>query len=145
MRNRKPEILAVFHKLNTLYGKSYCYPSQVKILEILKKIYDIKICRRTLNYDLDDLESSGYITRIRRIRRGSSGDIEFQTTLYKITARGYLFLRRLGLNVVRELKALGVKFKTWAKRPSSRPLIEPGSMTFADFLSKKRLKFLKPL
>jgi len=81
------------------HGKKYCFPSQETLLRLLRKFYGIERSRRTLNRWLTDIESSGYIRRKRRIRRDPRIGIVFQSTLYRITKKGYLLLCRIGVDV----------------------------------------------
>ena len=90
-------ILLTLNKLNTHFRKLYCYPSQEKLISLLKKFTSISISRRQLNYDLAAIVKSGYIRRIRRHRRSKLHGTEFRSTLYEITLKGYNLLLRSGV------------------------------------------------
>jgi len=75
--------------------KSYAYPTQQSICDLLSRYYGVVISRRTLCRWLASLESAGYIRRIRRIRRGLGGSPEFTSTLYILQAKARRLIRRL--------------------------------------------------
>ena len=72
--------------------KGYCYPSQAALVKILSSTYNIKRCRRTLNYHLSDLERHGYIRRLRRTHEGENRQPVFASTLYALKKRALAFL-----------------------------------------------------
>ena len=75
-------ILQALGAISYKYNKLYCYPSQEKILDLLKK-NGLKISRRTLNYRLKHLEDMGFFVRQRRIKRDpKTNKFHFQSTLY---------------------------------------------------------------
>jgi len=90
-------ILTTLNKLNRHFKKLYCYPSQKKLLELLGKFTSLDLSRRQLNYDLAELEKYGYIRRIQRHRRTRYRGMEFRSTLYEITLKGYNLLFRAGI------------------------------------------------
>ena len=103
-------IIQTFAYLMGTNNKDYCYPSQDKILDILKNYYDRHISLRTLNYDLKYLEEKGYIDRIRRIHRGRDGKIEFNSTIYKFGKKAFKILKNMFFSV----QATAKKFhKIW--------------------------------
>jgi repressor of nif and glnA expression len=59
----------------------------------MANIYNVRICRRKLNYDLKAMEEMGWIRRIRRHKRTFRG-IEFNSTLYLLTRKIYRFVQR---------------------------------------------------
>jgi hypothetical protein len=85
------QLLHALYAIAAKYGKTYCYPSQKKLLELLKTHYDISISRRTLNRWLAFLEGEGYIFRTRRHTRGTDGEIAPSTASAKKPSD---FLRR---------------------------------------------------
>jgi len=105
-RKQATPIIATLHALNSKYKKLYCYPSQVKILDLLESRQGVKIAIATLNRWLRDLEDKGYIIRVRRIKRDKKRGILFKSTLYKITIEGYHALKMTGVSVWREIKAI---------------------------------------
>ncbi len=95
MQSRAEAILSSLFGVAVHYDKKYCYPSQGKLLQLLRDYHGVDISRRTLNRDLLDLVSDGYIKRLRRIRRIPSGSIQFTSTLYKFTAKAFIWLNSL--------------------------------------------------
>jgi len=88
-------ILQTISWLSKRAGKRYCYPSQAALVEILAASYQIKRCRRTLNYHLSSLEQLGYLRRIRRTHTGENGEIAFASTIYVLCKRGFNLLGRM--------------------------------------------------
>src|ERR671937_2020520 len=89
------QLLHALYAIAAKYGKSYCYPSQTKILELLKIRYDISISRRTLNRWLAFLEGEGYIFRTRRHTRGTDGGVSFKSTLYRFGKKALRLLKKI--------------------------------------------------
>jgi len=84
--------------INYLCGrgsKSYAYPTQSTLLLLLQRHYGVVISRRTLCRWLASLDDSGYIKRIRRIRRGLGGRPEYTSTLYILPAKARNLIRRI--------------------------------------------------
>jgi len=84
--------------INYLCGrgaKSYAYPTQSTLIQLLCRHYGVSISRRTLCRWMAALEDAGYIRRIRRIRRGYGGRPEFTSTLYILPAKARQLIRRL--------------------------------------------------
>jgi len=105
-------ILAIVNGLSERYGKKYCYPSQVKLLELLGKRLGINMSIATVNRHLRVSEDNGYLRRIRRIRRDEVLGTVFQSTIYIVKRKGYVLLAKVGIIVwdkVRELAAGGKK------------------------------------
>jgi hypothetical protein len=88
------QLLHLLYAVLAKYGKTYCTPSQEKILELLKIHYGITISRRTLNRWLAALEGE-YIYRTRRHSRGKDGRILFSTTLYRFSKKALRFLSKI--------------------------------------------------
>ena len=100
------EILSIINGLNGMFDKLYCFPSQIKIIDLLEKRYSVKRSRRTLNRHLKEMERIGFIERTRRHRRDKVKGMIFKSTLYKITLNGYDHLRKLGVNVWKQINIL---------------------------------------
>ena len=96
MESRSSAILGTLVGVSKTYKKKYCYPSQAKIIDLLKKYHGFDISRRTLNRDLLELQKEGFITRMRRLRRSRSGALLFSSTLYKFTHKAFKYLYGLG-------------------------------------------------
>lgn len=89
-------IVQILIHLSRKYQKSYCYPSQAKILEILEERYQQKICRRSLNYHLKKLELQGFFVRKRRIIKESKDKYLFHSTLYILQKKIYKMAYKFG-------------------------------------------------
>lgn len=92
-------ILSILQGLSKYHGKKYCYPSQLKVLELLKNRVGIKISIATLNRYLRVIDDQGWIRRIRRIKRDPVKGMVFQSTIYIITKTGYRLIAKLGVKV----------------------------------------------
>lgn len=99
-------ILATLNAMNKKHRKLYCFPSQLKIMELLVRFQGINIEIATLNRWLRDIEDNGLILRVRRIRRDKKRGMIFKSSLYEITARGYSALAAAGVQVYKQLKRL---------------------------------------
>ena len=88
-------ILLTLNALQGKYNKKYSFPSQKTILNKLEEFYGIYICKRTLNYHLAKLEMEYFIYRRRRITTNSSGCYVFNSTLYSLSKKAYLFITKL--------------------------------------------------
>ena len=73
--------------------KNYCWPSQNKLLLLLREFYGVVISRRTLNYHLRRLEDQGFISRIRRIKRRPDGTLSLSTSLYFLGKKAIRLLK----------------------------------------------------
>lgn len=99
--NTKTLTISIFQTLihlSTKYGKKYCYPSQDKIIELLKKYHSVEISRRSLNRWLRYLEDAGYFERRRRITKGDDDRFHFRSTIYII--KGKMFKLAYGFGVL---------------------------------------------
>jgi len=81
------------------YNKRYSFPSQNTLLSNLKRFHKIEISKRTLNYHLRKLEDNFYLYRLRRISQNPSGCMTFNSTLYSLAKKSYLYLSRLFNNL----------------------------------------------
>lgn len=115
-----PEILTTLCGLCKIFHKMYCFPGQIKILEILDRRFSRKRSRSTLNRHLRRMEDDKLIIRIRRIRRDKVFGMVFNSTLYEITLKGYYVLRMLGVNVQKQISIL----KNVIKKKFGRPDLE---------------------
>lgn len=102
-RRQAVPILSTLHAINGKYGKLYCFPAQLKIMELLGMFHGVNIAIATLNRWLRDLEDKGYIIRKRRHRTDKKLGMVFQSTLYTITILGYHTLKMTGVSVWREI------------------------------------------
>jgi hypothetical protein len=113
------QLLHALYAIAAKYGKSYCYPSQEKLLELLKTHYDISISRRTLNRWLSFLEGEGYIFRTRRHSQGINGGVSFKSTLYRFSKKALRLLKKIAYPL-RKLLNLPVCHEWHNNSPSKR-------------------------
>lgn len=99
------KILVTLFSIQEKYNKPYCFPSQNKLLILLKNNYGLSVCRRTLNYHLRDLENNGFLSRKRRIKRSPDGTLSLATSLYFMTKQAYSYLKGVCRFVVSVLRA----------------------------------------
>ena len=90
-------LLTTLHGLMKYLDKGYCYPSQEKLLDLMKKKTGIDISRRTLNRWLRVVENHGLIVRKRRIKHDVRLGMLFKSTMYTITILGMWLLKRIGV------------------------------------------------
>lgn len=110
-------VLSIIQGLSKFHGKKYCFPSQKKILELLKNRVGIKISIATLNRYLRVIEDEGLIRRIRRLKRDSVKGMIFQSTIYIITYKGYTLLHQIGAMVWKYIQRVSKKEKPVKKTP----------------------------
>jgi len=99
-------IMMTLYYLITANKRTYCFPSQEKLLEILKEKYDIMISRRTLNYHLRKLGDLDFIFRKRRIKKDDNGVLKFKSTLYWLKKGAWKLLTRMGCLLQQTVKML---------------------------------------
>lgn len=90
---RHPEmlILTVLSGVANKYNKGYCFPSQSKILELLRR-YGRQMSLRALNRHLAQLVRLGYIKRQRRHTYDSDRGYTFRSTYYQLKPRALKWL-----------------------------------------------------
>ncbi len=110
-------LMGILYGLSKSYGKIYCFPSQKKILELLKTRFKIKISIATINRWLRVIEEAGYVKRTRRIRRDKKIGMVFQSTLYTITWKGYRLLVNCGMAAWNEVKRVAERVREKVTRP----------------------------
>ena len=92
-------IIQILNFYQGKYNNKYSFPSQKTLLSNLKRFHKEYISLRTLNYHLRKLEDNFYIYRHRRISQNPSGCMTFNSTLYSLAKKSYLFLSRLFNNL----------------------------------------------
>ncbi len=95
MKATSQSIIQTFFYICKQSRRGYVRISQERILEILRRYYNVTISRRTLNYHLRELEDGAFISRTRRHRRGDNGQILFHTSLNHLRSRGLKYLAKL--------------------------------------------------
>lgn len=93
VKNPDSRIVEVLAGLAAHTYKSWCFPSQEKIVELLKRFTGRVMSRRTLNRHLAGLERDGQIRRKRRHIRDKRLGMVLRSTLYTIGGR---FMGRIG-------------------------------------------------
>lgn len=99
-------ILSLLFGLNQHFRKKYCFPSQLKLLGLLKERFPIQVSIATLNRWLRVMEDENYVRRQRRIRRDPVLGMVFQSTMYFITRKGYRLLNTFGVKAFVWLRGL---------------------------------------
>ena len=110
-------VLMILQGLSKYHGKKYCYPSQLKIMELLKARVNVQISIATLNRYLRVIEDQKWIRRIRRIKRDPVRGIMFQSTIYIISREGYRLLARTGIKIWFFVKKAVKKIEPAKKAP----------------------------
>ena len=130
-------ILSIFEGLCRVYGKRYCYPSQVKILDLLADRLDMFISIATLNRYLRVIEDSGLIKRTRRITYDPVKGLMFRSTLYIIRGKGLKLLARYGLAVYTKIKGLVDSSRGSPKKDVVDPdkaFLSPAGRSYSEYL-----------
>lgn len=138
-------ILTILHGLNDLYNKNYCYPSQLKIIQLLRDRRLCQISIATVNRYLKAAEDAGYLKRKRRIRRDPRKGIVFQSTLYTVRRAGYMLLSTIGIKVWEALNRIAnniPKLETKDQDPGARKQESIDVTTYEGF--RKRNPGAKP-
>lgn len=102
-------VLCTINGLNRKYGKNYCYPSQNRFIWLMKTFHKVTRSRATLNRWLRVMEDEGFIKRVRRHTKDKIRGYIFKSTLYKITHKGYIKLKAMGIDVFKQLKEIREK------------------------------------
>lgn len=108
-------VLTILSAIASNSGKSYCYPSQDKILDLLSR-YGRHMSRRTLNRHLNALVGQGWIKRQRRHQHCATRGFTFRSSLYTLTRRSYRWLSGLG-NAAKKALSWGRDFKCRSRVP----------------------------
>jgi DNA-binding HxlR family transcriptional regulator len=88
-RVKNPD-MGICHVIAGLAGdcrKTYCFPTQKKICELMVRFGYRDMSRRTLNRNLAALEQDGYVQRVRRHEHVKGVGIVFHSTLYRLTVK----------------------------------------------------------
>jgi hypothetical protein len=114
VRNPDWRILEVICGLAASFGKSHCYPSQDKLLELIERFTGRVMSRRTLNRHLNALCAGQYLRRIRRHTKDKVHGYLLRSTCYVPMWR---YCQRLARNAKTIFSLLGAQLKTC---PTSR-------------------------
>ena len=104
----RERVLQILLSLSRGKKRVWCYPSQHKLCELLRRYHGVNISRRTLNRWLSCLESSGFIRRIRRHRKGADGRPRFMSTCYVTLKKAFRYAASWAA-------CLGIRL--WGSRP----------------------------
>lgn len=96
MESQSEAIVKTLFKVARKYQKPYCYPSQRRLLQLVRKYHGFRFSLRTLNRRLAELQRARYFTRVRRHRAGPGGRMVFNSTLYKLGGRAFNWVYGLG-------------------------------------------------
>lgn len=91
--NPDTKICEVLAGLAAHHWRTWCFPSQDKICELLQRFTGRVMSRRTLNRHLNALERDGMLRRQRRHKRDPHRGMMLRSTLYTIAGR---FMARIG-------------------------------------------------
>ena len=94
---QKPDlrIISVLAGLAGRYGKTWIFPAQRTIVDMLYHRTEWITSRRTLNRHLGALVHQGWIERKRRHKRGANGKLELHSTIYVLRKRVWLYMRSI--------------------------------------------------
>ena len=95
VRNPDIRIMETLAGLAGKYERTWCYPSQEKILELLRKFTGRALSRRHLNRHLRALERDGLIRRVRRHIRDKTRGLLLRSTVYVLAGRWLARVRQL--------------------------------------------------
>lgn len=132
-------ILGIFEGLCRVYKKRYCYPSQVKILDLLAERLDMFISIATLNRYLRVIEDSGLIKRTRRITYDPVKGLMFRSTLYVIRGKGLKLLVKYGLAAYTRIRGLAESSRPKPEKAAAdpeKPLSTPPGVSYSEYLKK---------
>jgi hypothetical protein len=109
VRNPDFRILEVLCGLAGKFGKTYSFPSQEKLLELVKRFTGREMSRRTLNRHLRALEEGHWLRRRRRHVYDKKRGFVFRSTLY---APMWRYCQRLQRNAKAIFSILGAQTKS---------------------------------
>lgn len=115
VQNADSRILETLAGLAGHHGRTWCYPSQEKLLELLKRFTGRTMSRRHLCRHLKALERDGYLRRIRRHKRARNGSLWLRSTCYVLGGRWLCRAARL-------VKAV-LKQRAGPKAPEALPAV----------------------
>jgi len=145
--HRYLQVLAVLGYLCRLHGRNYCFPSQEKIIKLLKEKYGVSYCRRHLNRILNAFEYGGYFKRIRRMQKGKDGGLVRNSTLYLLTSKAFKVLGKMGLflkNFILEgIRTIKEEVKNIAHGNAGKGEKDEGKeMTFREWIEMRKKRGL---
>ena len=124
MRNIDEPLLNTIANIMAIGRKAYCVPSNARLLEILKKRYNIVITERTLRRHLAELERRGYIWRQARWDKTKDVSPRRLSTLIHFTNKAAYYIRNFSSLLSKRLFALLNPFKQGYTRAADTPKVE---------------------
>ncbi len=85
------------------HNKNYCFVSQSKLQDLLKRYQPWKLSERTLRRRVKDLVDQGYIKVVHRNWAEVNGVKKFRSNLYIATKKLILWLRNIGEYICKAL------------------------------------------
>lgn len=95
LTKKETSVLHVLLKLGSFFGKRYVFPTQKTIVRLSANWSLAKMSRRTLNRVLASLEEKGFIERVRRHSKKSTGELWLRSTLYKLRLKAFEWCWRM--------------------------------------------------
>jgi hypothetical protein len=95
VRNPDTKICEVLAGLAAYHGRTWCYPSQPKVLELLQRFTGRRMSRRTLTRHVNGLVRDGHLVRVRRRKFDRVRGVIRASNLYHLAGRYLARLRRL--------------------------------------------------
>lgn len=151
MRNTSYSLLVSVGKIIEKSGGFWSKASQQKYTELLAKIHNVNISKRTVRYHLLNQTNQHMVRRYRRWKRASSGRVNAQTTAICLTVHGYKYLLAKGFTWAGlQIKRLNQKYgknsdgamRPPGKIPGSSQEIPPkkgGKNPYADPAHRKKM------
>lgn len=93
--NPDTKICEVLAGLAAHNWKTWCYPSQLKLCELLQRFTGRVMSRRTLNRHLNALERDGQLRRVQRHHHDKQRGMVLRSTLYIIAGRFMARMHRI--------------------------------------------------
>lgn len=105
VRNPDLRVMETLMGLASYHRKTYCFPTQAKLCELVKRITGRTMSRRTLNRHLAGLERQGFVRRTRRHQAHRTHGFVMRSTLYRIGARYLARVRNIVAGVAKFSRA----------------------------------------
>jgi DNA-binding HxlR family transcriptional regulator len=115
VKNPDSRICEVLAGLAAHTYRTWCYPTQDKLCELVKRFTGREMSRRTLNRHLAGLERDGQLKRKRRHVHDRHKGMVLRSTLYTIAGR---FMARIGRIVTASKRWAEARKKSSAEAPA---------------------------
>ena len=135
-------LMVVFWSIQKKHKNPYSYPAINTIRKLLAKYHGIDRSNRTIIRWLVELGEKEFIERVQRTRRDKILGMVFQSTLTKITKKGYEFLANLGIAVwdmVKKIFSKKRKAKDVYNVPELTPVPEEDRITLKEIRDLRRI------